>query len=694
MPAPRGVRFLGLAALVALLALSVAQCRLDMLLKPSAPHVPVLSVTPREVRDSARAGSSQVRTVPVEIVDGDGHSSFKWSASEDYRWIRLSPRDGTAPDTLTITLDPNDLSPGIYEGRVTVTSSELSDDPVDINVTFVVQRPGLDVSPMSIDHATNVNSGETFSDTLRISNSGTGSLLWTATKSVSWITLGNVAGTESGTVPVSINTAGLAAGEHHGQIVITAPGATGSPARVDVTMTIFAPGLAVNPASVRDSAPLGSTELRTQSLRVTNSGSGTVTWTASKGQPWVTLSKSAGGVPDDIGVTLDPSGLPAGTYRDTIVLTSPQALNSPVEVPIDFAIQQPGLVVSPGTITDASMVGETTRRVHTVTVSNSGGGPLAWSASANQPWIATAPSFGLAPGSFDVTLDPSGLSAGAYTGTVVIAAPGANGSPAEIPVTFTIQSSCTLFPRVPDVVEQEGSLRGRDDCDAPHRPGSLANVYSVTMNAGDALSIRLEAEFNAYLILTDGAGNVLAQNDECPGESRTACIEDFQIPATGQYLIEATSAGPGETGRLWIWLTRELAPNAPQALGQFRMDGVTGIGIGTTTPENAVVFNGTINDPNAADSVRLEIELEPLGSPFTFARTHQSGFAPVRGGSARASVTANGLTNNTGYHWQARTCDRTDRCSAWITFGENAESAADFTVSIPPPGSPPQGAKP
>jgi len=696
MPTAKGIRLLFLSGMVALLTLSVATCRLDMLLKPSAPHKPVLAVTPTLVRDSARAGSDEVRRASVEIKDGDGNASFEWTASEDLRWIRLSPRDGTTPDTLTVMLDPNDLAPGTYTGKVTVTST-ATETPVDIDVTFVIQRPGLVVTPMDIVHGTNVNSGASFDDTLRISNNGTGPLVWTATKSKSWITLGNTAGTGPGVVPLTIRSAGLPAGVYRDEIVITAPGATGSPARVDVTLTIFAPRLAVSPPAARDSAIVGSTELRTQNLHVTNSGTGTVTWTATKSQPWVTLSKSAGGAPDDVAVSLNPAGLPPGTYHDTIVLTSPEATNSPINVPVEFAVQQPGLTVTPAAITDGAKPGETTPRTHTLTVSNSGGGFLSWMVTQDQLWISTSPPGGTAPGTITVTLDPRGLGSGRHTGNVIVTAPGAAGSPATIPVTFTIDQPCTEIPVLLDVVQRDGTLN-EQDCRAPHRAGSWANLYSFAANAGDTLSIRFSAEtqpasFDAYLILTDGAGTVLAENDECFPETGTACITDFRVPATGRYLIEATTAGPGQTGLVWIWITRERPPSPPQAIGQFRKDGVTGIGIGATTPEDAVVLKGTISDPNEADSVRLEIELEPLGSPFTDARTHQSAFVPVSSGSVAVAVTAGELLDNTGYHWQARTCDRTGRCSPWIKFGGNAETAADFTVSLGPPGTS-QGAKP
>jgi hypothetical protein len=43
-------------------------------------------------------------------------------------------------------------------------------------------------------------------------------------------------------------------------------------------------------------------------------------------------------------------------------------------------------------------------------------------------------------------------------------------------------------------------------------------------------------------------------------------------------------------------------------------------------------------------------------------------------------VRTSGLAAGTGFHWQARACDQTNRCSAWVQFGNNAESDADFRV--------------
>lgn len=688
MPSYRSsIRQLCLLGASALLMLPVA-CRLDMLLKSNGTPRPLLSVAPTEVRDSARAGSDDVRTAEVEI-NNSGSGTFTWSASERSSWMRLDPREGETPGTLTITLDPEDLGPGVYEGDVTVVARDAVDSQVTtIAVTFLVQRPGLNVTPTSIERSTNVNSNQTFIETLQISNSGTGQLNWTATKQRPWVTLSATSGSGNAAIQVTINSAGLGGGVYHDDIVVSAPGATGSPDHVSVTLTVFTPGLAVTPGLIHESAPVGSTTPTNVTLQVSNSGTGTITWSASKTQPWVTLSKPSGGAPDDLIITLNPTGLPPGMQRDTILFTSAEATNGPVRVPVEYEIVQPGLTVTPSSINATAETTDPKKQQFDLVISNSGGGSLGWFASADASWISVSPLGGIAPSTLTVTIDPQGLGAGTHNGSVTVTSPGAVGSPFTVPVQLTItRKACNEIALNPD--ETRNGVLDANDCEAPHRPGSFANWYGLSANAGEGLSIRMTASFDAYLYLIDAAGNVLTQNDNCPGETGTACIMDFPITTSGRYFIEATSTNPGATGPLTISVVRERAPSAPQGLGQFRADGSSSISVGGTTTEDQLVFKGKVNDPNQGDA-RLEIELEPLGSPFTGAATHVGDFVAAGGSGTQASVRATGLTNNMGYHWQVRTCDRTGRCSAWLQFGNNAESDADFNVAVPPGGSPPR----
>jgi hypothetical protein len=92
--------------------------------------------------------------------------------------------------------------------------------------------------------------------------------------------------------------------------------------------------------------------------------------------------------------------------------------------------------------------------------------------------------------------------------------------------------------------------------------------------------------------------------------------------------------------------------------------------------DTTVVFKATVSDPEG-ENVRLEVEVQPLGTSFLGVPTGTSGFQV---GPATATVTLLGLTPSTQYHWQARTRDILGHVSAWVSFGGNPESAVDFTI--------------
>jgi hypothetical protein len=153
------------------------------------------------------------------------------------------------------------------------------------------------------------------------------------------------------------------------------------------------------------------------------------------------------------------------------------------------------------------------------------------------------------------------------------------------------------------------------------------------------------------------------------------------VPAAGRYVIEATTVGAGGTGAFSLSVVKERAPYLPQSIGQFRRDSATSIGIGTTTPDSEVVFKATVTDPNPLDSVRLQVEVVDTTSPFSGTPNDSGSFVGV---GQTASVLRDSLKENKGFHWQARTCDKTRRCSSWAIFGGNSETAPDFRVNAIP----------
>jgi hypothetical protein len=105
----------------------------------------------------------------------------------------------------------------------------------------------------------------------------------------------------------------------------------------------------------------------------------------------------------------------------------------------------PAIGLSPASLTFNAPVGGPNPAFGVVTVTNAGGGTLAWSASVGAAWLSMAPASGslTAGGSqgMNVSADVTGLAAGTYNGTVTITAAGASNSPQTVSVTLNVNAT-------------------------------------------------------------------------------------------------------------------------------------------------------------------------------------------------------------------------------------------------------------
>lgn len=544
----------------------------------------------------------------------------------------------------------------------------------------------LAANPMAVQDSANIGSTTARVVTLQITSADGAALTWSATKDSAWVTLSKSSGGAPDNLVVTLHPDALSNGVHADTIDFTSPEAVNDPINVPVVFAILQPVLSVLPDTIVDTALQGETTGRVRTLTIANAGRGTLEWAAAGDAPWIGVNPPAATSPGPLTVTLDPTGLGVGTHSGRVVVTLLDATGSPDTTTVSLTITpSPVLSVSPTEKLDTAFQGSAVARTFTLLIDNTGSDNLAWTAVSSSPWLTLSKASGAAPpqDTIVVTLTPGSLAVGTYDGTITVTAPGAVGSPATVPVSFTIKP-CAEPGVVPDSVVT-GSI-ALSDCGAPQRPGRQAKLYAVQATAGDTLSFRLTSNaFDAYLILTNSSGTaVLGENDECGAEVGTACIKDFVVSTTGRYLVEATTANPGETGAFTLSAVKELSPSLPQGILQFRGDSTTAVGVGATTTEDLIVIKGTLNDLNPGDSVRLEIEMVETSSPFSGSPNHQSAYVGV---GQTAWIRVPGLTENAGYHWRAKTCDKTLRCSDWLDFG-NPDPAADFYVNAVPENPP------
>ncbi len=154
-----------------------------------------------------------------------------------------------------------------------------------------------------------------------ITNSGSSELAWNVADNSAWIILNPISGTVSNEIDqvgVSINRSGLTSGSYAGVVTVTSgDGSTTIP----VTMIVpVSQTLAISHTKL-----LFRTHLTDISFYLTNAGSGTLNWSISNNQSWLSLSPVSGSSTteaDSIDAVVDRTGLEPGDYVDTVFLTS------------------------------------------------------------------------------------------------------------------------------------------------------------------------------------------------------------------------------------------------------------------------------------------------------------------------------------------------------------------------------------
>ena len=249
-------------------------------------------------------------------ITNTGQGVLSWSISDDQTWISVSPTSGsttTETDPTQVTVDRTGFSAGDYSGTVTVTS-DGGNEAITVSMS-VPAPPLLAVNPTSLDFG----ASET-SLSVTITNGGDQTLEWSVSDNQDWMSVSPTSGSttaEQDIVTVTVDRSGLAAGDYSGSVTVTS---NGGDQVVAVSMEILPPILVVS-SSLLD---FGSTETN-QTFLITNIGAGTLNWSISVDQFWISLWPSSGSTSteeDEISVTVDRSGLSYGSYSGNLNITS------------------------------------------------------------------------------------------------------------------------------------------------------------------------------------------------------------------------------------------------------------------------------------------------------------------------------------------------------------------------------------
>ncbi len=168
-------------------------------------------------------------------------------------------------------------------------------------------------------------------------------------------------------------------------------------------------------------------------LHIGNSGTGNLDWSLADDSDWLTCTPDYGTGNATVTVTADPAGFSPGNYQGNIIITDSHATNSPYKYVIEFDIYgRPQLGLTRNRLNFAGIPGAFTPEQSVGIYNSSRYGTLNWSADSNASWMNVTPITGSGDGNLIVSVDPTGLASGSYTGSITIE----DGTAGNSPQTF------------------------------------------------------------------------------------------------------------------------------------------------------------------------------------------------------------------------------------------------------------------
>ncbi|MBI5361384.1 MAG: DUF2341 domain-containing protein [Planctomycetes bacterium] len=285
----------------------------------------------------ASTGDFRLKSTAVNAIDKGKNLSAEFTADIDG-----NVRNVDVLDITNFAVGAWDI--GAYEF---VLSAGYSDVTIS-----VAEYPVADVSPSGfVFSAQNGTPITLISQTMVISKETSADFDWILQDDAYWLTLSPGTGTcgADASVTVVVDVSSLTTGIYEATITLTSDTAINSPLEIPVDVIIYAnqdqAGYAVistNLTSVDFYPPAGSEAKMSRQLTISNTGTADMAWILTEDIGWLTAGVLSGSLEpagmQDIILTADITGLTAGIHSGTIVLTSAQAINSPVSIAVSADI--------------------------------------------------------------------------------------------------------------------------------------------------------------------------------------------------------------------------------------------------------------------------------------------------------------------------------------------------------------------
>lgn len=373
---------------------------------------------------AAASGGSVTASQPISLDSSVPGLAF--TATPSASWIQVSSSTGAMPATISVSVDPSQLTTGTSTGQVTILSPLAATPSVSIQVTAAIS-PAVPPSLTTTTASVNLNivrGATTTSETsgqFTLQNTGGGTVTANvAAPSVPWLqtsATSPLAITPGSPQSVTLTTvsSSLSPGTYSTQITVDG-GAAGT-VNVSVTLTIVnaQPQILLSQVGLTFTAAVGGGAPPSQAIGILNKGQGSMNWTASvstlSGGSWLSIDQPSGTVVtplsdvSTVNVSVSLAGLAQGSYYGQIQVMVQGAANSPQSISVVLNVQAAGShippSVSPSGLIFVGAAGSTPGS-QTVVLQNLTGSPITFVSSATagaSSWLQYTPtSATLTPG--------------------------------------------------------------------------------------------------------------------------------------------------------------------------------------------------------------------------------------------------------------------------------------------------------
>ena len=319
-----------------------------------------IAATPGNVSKSCVFAGSNPSNQLVNIsASGGTLTDVSQSKVGNASWLTVTPGSLSGVGDFTFAFNCAGLAVNTYNETVRFVSSqaEVTNDPLDVQVTLTVTNPGTPVisrSPTSLTFSAAQGGGNPASQNVAVTVAN-GPVTVSVADNQPWCSASPTSFSGSGSatnVAVSVTTGALTAGNYECTLTFSAAGA--ADVTVLATFTVTAPSsITLNLGSVTDfSTTATGNAPAAKPLTFTSPGGALTNFLATPGAAWLTATPSSGTTATELSVSVNPSGLAAGRHCSTISVssTTPNVANSPVAVPVCLELAPApivGLTVGP-----------------------------------------------------------------------------------------------------------------------------------------------------------------------------------------------------------------------------------------------------------------------------------------------------------------------------------------------------------